>query len=90
MSAPLSVVGSGLNHDDDTLNVCDPPEGGPIGFGEGTSASGPVRVGWGVSEDNLSEKEPWPEWYRWLKHRSQDTWAIVSRHTHIPLPEVWF
>ena len=46
MSAPLSVVDSGLNHDDDTLAVRDPLEGEPIGFGGGTSTDGPARIGW--------------------------------------------
>ena len=79
--APLSVVDSGLNHDDDTLGVSDLPQREPLGFGEGTPADGAARIGRGVSEDKLSEKEPWPEWYR-----SGHTRATIS----LPLPEVWF
>ena len=42
----------------------------PIRFGEGTSTDGTSRIGRAVSEDKLSEKEPWSEWCRRLKHRS--------------------
>ena len=85
VSALLSVVDSGLTHDD-ALGV----EGEPIGFGEETSANRAARTGWRVSEDKLSEKEPWLEWYRRPKQRSGDTWAIISVHIQIQLPEVWF
>ena len=46
MNGPLSVIDGGLG-------VRDPPEG--------TSADGTARIGRGVGEDKLSEKEPWPE-----------------------------
>ena len=36
MSAPPSAVDSGLEHDDGTLDLCDLPEGQPIGYGEET------------------------------------------------------
>ena len=40
-----SVLESGVEHDDGTLSVCDPPEGEPIGFGVETSANGAARIG---------------------------------------------
>ena len=73
MSEPLSVVDSGLHHDDDTLGVRDFP-----GESQADLVRGLPRVErrdrMGVSEDKLSEKDPWLE----------------SGHIQIPFPEIWF
>ena len=61
-----------------------------MGFGEGTSSSGVVKIGWRASQDKLSEKVPRPEWYRWLKFPSRCTGAIISGYVQVPFPEVWF
>ena len=39
-----------------------------------------------VSEDKLSDKEPWPEWYCCLRRWPGDTRAVISSHIQLPLP----
>ena len=81
-------VDSGLNYDDDTLGVCDPPKESQCDLVRG-STHGAARIGWRVSDDKLSEKARL-EWYRRLGFLSGYPRAIISSYTQVQFPDVWF